>query len=484
MIATQPPVDPTRTPPTTGEDVAQNRTTTFWLAVVALLVSALLVIVQASYSQSILKALDDMSDRRKAALMGQLHLERFMSLLKDLETGQRGFVITGRSEYLEPYSAAMAQMPAAYDAVVNGIKLSPAEAFDWAKFERTVSARKAQAQALIVERQQRGDDVLSDKALFESGKLIMDQIRAKVATLNAAQSQQLETVEVEMQTLRKSSSQREWLSSTISGVMITVGAVLFILERRRRLQLEAQLRYNAALLEQRVAERTEALAAASRQIRKFSIKLENSIEAEHRRISREVHDQLGQIFTAIKMIFHSMKPDGMAPDQQAAMTSAIDTGVATTRRIATELRPPLLDDLGLVAALEQYMQGVAKSFKLNSTVKVSGHEVLTESQALQLFRVVQEACTNAARHAKAQNLLITGAAVEHGFELSIEDDGQGIDPALMREGALGLVGLRERAAMMGGQIQVQGRAGGGTRVWIRVPLHWHRPQPSVNPTLA
>ena len=106
--------------------------------------------------------------------------------------------------------------------------------------------------------------------------------------------------------------------------------------------------------------------------------------------------------------------------------------------------------------------------------------MLTDSQALQLFRMVQEACTNVARHAHAQHLVVTGAPVEYGFELSIEDDGQGIDPALMREGALGLVGLRERAAMMGGQIRVQGRDGGGTRVWVRVPIHRSRPQTSLS----
>ena len=484
MDVPQTPYDATRALTVPDEVGAPKKTTKFLLAVAALVISALLTVVAAAFSQSTLNALNEMADKRKAALTGRLHLEHFMSLMKDLETGQRGFVITGRNEYLEPYRTALVELPAAYDALVQSIQRMPNETFDWVKFEGTVSARKAQAQALVVERQQRGEDVLKQAELFDAGKQTMDQIRAYVSLLTTAQNRQTAEVEKQMRALRESSTQRAWFSSIVSGLMIMASVTLFILEWRRREQLEEQLRSNAAMLEQRVAERTEALAAASRQIRKFSIKLENSIEAEHRRISREVHDQLGQIFTAIKMIFHSMKPDGMAPDQQAAMTSAIDTGVATTRRIATELRPPLLDDLGLVAALEQYMQGVAKSFKLNSTVKVSGHEVLTESQALQLFRVVQEACTNAARHAKAQNLLITGAAVEHGFELSIEDDGQGIDSAVMREGSLGLVGLSERAAMMGGQIQVQGRAGGGTRVWIRVPLHWSRPQPSVSSALS
>ena len=133
-----------------------------------------------------------------------------------------------------------------------------------------------------------------------------------------------------------------------------------------------------------------------------------------------------------------------------------------------------------MAALEQYVQGFAKSFGLKGTVNVSGHEVLTESQALQHFRVVQEACNNAARHAKAQNLTVSGTAVERGFELSIDDDGQGIDPEVMRDGALGLVGLSERAATMGGQIKVSSREEGGTRVWVRVPLHWSRPRASTN----
>ncbi len=455
-------------------DAQPAKTMAFWFAVSALLLSALLGVLSAAFSQSTLNALNEMADRRKAALIGQLQLERFMSLLKDLETGQRGFIITGKTEYLEPYQAAVQELPAAYDAVVENIKLPANQSFDWVKFERTVSARKAQAEALVLERQLRGEEVLRDPSLFGTGRQIMDQLRTSVATLNAAQSQQIIELEAQMQTLRATSSLRGWISSLLSGVMITASVALFIVERKRRERLEAKLRTDAALLEQRVAERTEALASASSQIRKFSIRLENSIEAEHRRISREVHDQLGQIFTAIKMIFHSIKPSSMAPDQRLAMTSAIDTGVATTRRIAAELRPPLLDDLGLVAALEQYVQGAAQSFNLVCSVSVSGHEVLTESQSLQVFRVVQEACTNAGRHAQAKNLVVSGKAVEDGFELSIEDDGKGIDPALMREGALGLVGLRERTAMMGGQMRVEGRTGGGTRVWIRIPLHWTR----------
>lgn len=456
------------------DDTGQTKPATFWFAVSALLLSALIAAFAAALSQSTLGALNDMADKRKAALTGQLQLERFMSLFKDLETGQRGFVITGRAEYLEPYQAALEQIPAAYDAVTEGIKLPATHAFDWVKFERLVSARKAQAAAVILEREKRGQDILSDQLLFDSGKKTMDEIRANIAVLNTVQRQVIEQVEQDMQTLRDRTNLRIWLSSCFSGLMTMAGIALFIFERLRRQKLESSLRSNAALLEQRVAERTASLESASSQIRKFSIKLENSIEAEHRRISREVHDQLGQTFTAIKMIFHSMKSGGMAPQQHAAMTSAIDAGVATTRRIAAELRPPLLDDLGLVAALEQYVQGVAKLFSLSGTVQITGQEVLTDSQALQLFRVVQEACTNVGRHARASHLAVIGASVGQGFELSVEDDGQGIDAALMRDGALGLVGLRERAAMMGGQIQVQNRIGGGTRVWIRIPHHWSR----------
>jgi signal transduction histidine kinase len=476
MDAPQHPDDPDRRTPVPDEAGAPKNAAAFWFAVAALAIAALLAIVEAAFSQSTLNDLNAMADKRKAALTGQLHLERFMSLLKDLETGQRGFVITGRDEYLEPYRAAVMGLPAAYDALIQGTRQVPSGTFDWVKFERTFSARKAQAQAVVLERQQRGEAVLKDPTLFDSGKQMMDEIRVYVGTLNAAQAQQIKELERQMQTLRESSSRVQWVDSILSAMIIMVSVSLFIREWRRRERLEEELRSNAALLEQRVAERTEALASASSQIRKFSIKLESSIEAEHRRISREVHDQLGQIFTAIKMIFHSMKPGGLAADQRLAMLTAIDTGVATTRRIAAELRPPLLDDLGLVAALQQYVQGVAKSFELTASVNVSGHEVLTESQALQLFRVVQEACTNAGRHAHAKHLMVVGAAVAQGFELSIEDDGQGIDPALMRDGALGLVGLRERTAMMGGQMRVEGRAGGGTRVWIRVPQHWSRPK--------
>ena len=466
---------------TRGQSVTQpselgspKRTETFWVAVIGLVVSALLAVAAAVFMQSSLNDLNEMADKRKSALIGQIKIERFMSLLKDLETGQRGFAITGINEYLEPYNTALVELPAAYETMIQSTQSLSNGDFDWVKFARAVTARTAQAEAIVLKRQQRGADILSEPQLFSVGKQSMDLIRANVAMLGAAQSRRVGELDTQMQALRKGSNRLQWISSLLAGMMTLTSVALFVLERRRRHRLEEQLRIHASLLENRVAERTEALSSASSQIRKFSIKLEHRIEAEHRRISREVHDQLGQIFTAIKMIFHSIKPGSMAPDQQEAMTHAIDSGVATTRRIAAELRPPLLDDLGLAVALEQHVVGVAKLFGLTGTVNVSGQEVLTESQALQLFRMVQEACTNAGRHAKAQNLVITGVAVNHGYELSIEDDGQGIDAESMREGSLGLVGLSELAAMMEGQIRVQARTGGGTCVWVRIPLHWSR----------
>jgi signal transduction histidine kinase len=144
----------------------------------------------------------------------------------------------------------------------------------------------------------------------------------------------------------------------------------------------------------------------------------------------------------------------------------LDEAIATARRIAADLRPPLLDDLGLAAALGQ----LAQHDGLTATVRVEDDHVLTPRLAEQLFRITQEAVTNVLRHAKAAHIHIEGGATDQAYLLAVEDDGVGFDPQAVRRGALGLVGMRERARLAGGECRWVTPRFGGTRVEIRLPL--------------
>ncbi|MFZ5492687.1 MAG: sensor histidine kinase [Pseudomonadota bacterium] len=253
--------------------------------------------------------------------------------------------------------------------------------------------------------------------------------------------------------------------SMLALVLALLGGAYGLLwtESRRRQRAERALRNSHEQLETLVSERTAELEHSRQDLRALAVSLDESIEAERRRLAREVHDQLGQTLTALKLYLHrrvAENPDLRPYDQ------LLDEAIATARRIAADLRPPLLDDLGLAAALGQ----LAQHDGLTATVRVEDDHVLTPRLAEQLFRIAQEAVTNVLRHAKAAHIHIEGGATDQAYLLAVEDDGVGFDPQAVRRGALGLVGMRERAHLAGGECRWVTPRFGGTRVEIRLPL--------------
>jgi len=156
----------------------------------------------------------------------------------------------------------------------------------------------------------------------------------------------------------------------------------------------------------------------------------------------------------------------------SSMTGLIETTISTVRRIASELRPGVLDDLGLVAAIEWQIE----QFQSRSGLKVhwtnNTSEIdLSRERATAVFRILQEILTNVLRHARAANLYVKLRRSKQFFELEVKDDGQGItESQLMNTQSLGLLGMKERALLVGGEVRITGKEGGGTTVVVRVPL--------------
>lgn len=149
----------------------------------------------------------------------------------------------------------------------------------------------------------------------------------------------------------------------------------------------------------------------------------------------------------------------------------------SVKRLAHELRPPLLDDLGLPAALERYLASYRTTFNVNTDLQVAGFGDgrLAPEIELALYRIVQEALTNVAKHAHARNVSIVVERKAHSVIAIIEDDGQGFDVrAVMdagRESQLGLCGMRERAELLGGHLYIESTPGKGTSVFVKVPTN-------------
>ena len=154
------------------------------------------------------------------------------------------------------------------------------------------------------------------------------------------------------------------------------------------------------------------------------------------------------------------------------MTGLIETTINTVRRIASELRPGVLDDLGLVAAIEWQIEQFQSRSGLTCHWTNNASEIdLTRERATAVFRILQEILTNVLRHARANNLYVKLRRSKQFFELEVKDDGQGItESQRMNTQSLGLLGMKERALLVGGEVRITGKEGGGTTVVVRVPL--------------
>jgi signal transduction histidine kinase len=236
-------------------------------------------------------------------------------------------------------------------------------------------------------------------------------------------------------------------------------------------------------LSKRILQRTAALEATGEQLRALSAKLESAREEEGARIARELHDEFGSALISLKWDVELIdKLCSAAPqrtdfsklrDKTKAMMALIDASIQSVTRIASELRPSLLDDLGLMAALEWQARQFEARAGIICRIDTLVEEVrLRREEATAVFRIFQEAMTNVLRHAHATRVDITVAAQAGEVVLEIRDNGRGItEDELAAPGSLGLMGMRERAHFVGGRIEIKGVARHGTVLTLRVPIH-------------
>jgi PAS domain S-box-containing protein len=199
-------------------------------------------------------------------------------------------------------------------------------------------------------------------------------------------------------------------------------------------------------------------------------------EGEKSRIARELHDELAQALTALKMDTIWLRDNAPAqPDKAVAklaeMVSMLDTTVAATRRIAADLRPLLLDDLGLAPAIEWLAHTFTQRTGVPCAVSVDEELELPEPYATAVFRIVQESLANVGKHAQATEAGVVIARTGQAVMLEVRDNGQGFATAAPRKPhSLGLMGLRERAQLLKGTVSIDSRPGKGTRVQVRIPV--------------
>jgi signal transduction histidine kinase len=244
-------------------------------------------------------------------------------------------------------------------------------------------------------------------------------------------------------------------------------------------QDEQELQRAKAELELRVAERTQELQQAYQTLQAVSQQLMQAQEAERTKIARELHDQIGQALTVVKInlqtVQHSLNMTQPIPRIEESIRS-VERAMELVRDLSRDLRPTVLDDLGLGPALRSYIDRQAEVSGLVPEVIVNPSDLRAPPDVeTACFRVVQEAVTNIMRHAQARRVCVELKKCDSELELVVRDDGVGFDSQRVqelidREGRLGLLGIQERIALVGGQVTIRSAPGHGTEITAQVPL--------------
>ena len=221
--------------------------------------------------------------------------------------------------------------------------------------------------------------------------------------------------------------------------------------------------------------------AKTERLRSLSLRLEHAREEERARVAREVHDELGQVLTSLKLEFSWLvdelrkgnpKPGILLVNKLQSLIGLIEMSLQSVRQIASDLRPAVLDHLGLKDAIEWAATRFQARTGIRCRVEWDVRETLTDrARQLALFRILQEALTNVARHAHAGAVRIAIRQRGRMVTLTIKDNGRGISkPELASVESIGLLGMSERARLLGGRATITGVAGRGTTVTVRVPV--------------
>ncbi len=217
-------------------------------------------------------------------------------------------------------------------------------------------------------------------------------------------------------------------------------------------------------------------------LRALAARLQAAREEERIRISREIHDRLGETLTGLKFSFGWMRTTLENGDTQevrkqlleriAAMGALADDTAHHVRKLCTELRPSVLDDLGIVPAIEWQVSEFQARTNIRAEAKAEvRHLVASRDQATALFRICQEILTNVARHAQASKVRVALKAVGGNLLLQVKDNGKGFKAEDMADTkTLGLLGMQERAAILGGKVEILGEPGSGTTVTVTIPM--------------
>lgn len=389
------------------------------------------------------------------------------ALLADAETGQRGFLLTGREDYLDPMRAAEQRLPAVLSRLSAHYSGSA-----WETLVREARERceeKLSELKLTVDLYRKGShNAWQGLTLTNIGKEKMDAVRTATA--------RLEDFEADRVASERTAVLRAMNFGRFGVHLLTLLAMAWLLyflrkndelHRMRREHAQA-LSDERDKLDSQVRERTAELTDLARHL--TSVR-----EDERAHLARELHDELGAQLTAAKLDLARAKrlaARGAPPELEERLRhlgQLLDESVNLKRRIVEDLRPSALANLGLTAALEILVRELGE----RSGLKIEAHCCEMEADAngqLAVYRLVQESLNNIVKHARAREVTLTMTHDGRQLHVRVRDDGCGFNPAAVPTGHHGLLGLRYRMESLGGALLVESRPDGGTVVEARLPF--------------
>jgi len=407
----------------------------------------------------------DASNRSVARTLEALDkLRQLGNLLYYAELSERGYVLTGKDSYLEPYGELHRSLDLRLEEVGRLMTDIPEQHDHLARLRTFASRMFAELDRTIDvdhrEGRQKAIDLINSDESIEAMVGARPLIQAMLDTEGRLLAERRETA--------SRAYAHGQLVSFVSSVVIAIALCAFYLlmlrYARERDSVQRELEETNAGLERRVRERTAELSQLSRH-------LINVREGEKKSIARDLHDEFGSYLTAINMDVSRVRDKISAADPEHAARLERTLGllghaIEMKRRLISELRPSILDNLGLGAALEQYVDDWSRYTGISTTFKYSGDlDSSEEGCPIAIFRVFQEALSNVAKHSGASEVVMSIERDVDTIRFQIVDNGTGLpDDALGKPGAHGLLGIRERILAYNGQLEYLPTPSGGTTI--------------------
>ncbi len=308
----------------------------------------------------------------------------------------------------------------------------------------------------------------AEKLLFSSSFLRREVLPRRNAVL--ALARELRALnERNLQRQRSEIDRRQaelpWQLGRLLAATLGLGVIISVVSIRRIHRLEERIEREWHRAEQ-----------AEQELRRLSQQLVRAQEDERKVLSRELHDEVGQMLTALRMELRKLEQFREGPEEQFRQSlqdarHLTEEALRTVRDLAMGLRPSMLDDLGLGPAVEWQAREFARRYGVPVNVQLEGElDRVGERERTCIYRVVQEALTNCARHAHARTIRVTVHGRQDAVVVTVQDDGVGFDPAKASKRGLGLLGLQERVRELGGQVKLFSQPGRGTVLMAEVPL--------------